>query len=66
MKDDAAYIRYIKDRLKKTREGLIEGIRQEVERRRRLGIPLYVDRDGVIQAVILPKNDAPQDDQKYS
>ncbi|MEK6674228.1 MAG: hypothetical protein AABZ47_01080 [Planctomycetota bacterium] len=38
--------------LARIREGLVEGIRQEVERRRRLGIPLYIDRDGQVVAVM--------------
>jgi hypothetical protein len=54
---------FIEDLLSKIREGLIEGVRQEVERRQRLGLPLYIARNGGVEAVLLgplPPTKTPQ------
>jgi len=46
---DKAFLDPLLDRIW---EGVIEGIRREVERCRRLGLPIYVERDGVIEAIL--------------
>jgi hypothetical protein len=45
--------------LARIREGLTEGIRREVERCRKLGIPLCVARNGKVEA-IMPEDSAPE------
>ncbi len=42
---------FIEELLSKIREGLVEGVRQEVERRQRLGLPLFIARNGGVEAV---------------
>jgi hypothetical protein len=37
--------------LTRIREGFVEGIRREVERCRRLGLPLYVARNGTVDVI---------------
>jgi len=39
---------FLKKRLEQIAEGLQEGIRREVERLRKLGLPIYVERHGKI------------------
>jgi hypothetical protein len=52
MRETSLKSQVVHDLLEKIREGMTVGIRQEVERRRRLGIPLYVERDGKVEAVM--------------
>jgi hypothetical protein len=46
---------FLLGRLKAIEEGFIEGISREVERRRRLGIPLYVAKGDGVEKIILDK-----------
>lgn len=43
---------FLEDLLNRIGEGLIEGVRQEMERRKRLGIPICIDRDGKVEIVM--------------
>lgn len=45
---------FLKKRLEQIAEGLKEGIRREVERLRKLGLPIYVEQNGKI--IDLQKN----------
>ena len=45
---------FLKKRLEQIAEGLKEGIRREVERLKRLGLPIYVEQHGKI--IDLQKN----------
>lgn len=57
---------FLDELLSKIREGLVEGVRQEVERRRRLGLPLYIARNGGVEAIMLdrePPAKNPQEDE---
>lgn len=48
-------------RLAQIREGLVRGIREEIERRRRLGIPLYVaDDEGNVHLIMADGQPAPE------
>ena len=39
---------FLKQRLEAISHGLLEGIRREVARRRRLGLPIYVAENGTV------------------
>lgn len=45
--------------LARIREGFIEGIRREVERCTRLGLPLYIARNGTVETFIPPEPPRP-------
>jgi hypothetical protein len=49
---------YLEDVLRRIREGVVEGICQEVERRIRLGLPLVVANDGDVEFICLDSADA--------
>jgi hypothetical protein len=51
---------FLDELLSKIREGLVEGVRQEVERRRRLGLPLYIARNGGVEAIMLDREPPPK------
>jgi hypothetical protein len=52
MQNAAVDPNFFDELLSRIREGLVEGVRQEVERRCRLGIPLYISRNGGVEAVM--------------
>jgi len=43
---------FLESLLTRIGEGLVEDVRQEMDRRRRLGIPIYVARNGKIEAIM--------------
>lgn len=43
----------VEELLTRIRDGLVEAIQKEVDRRRRLGVPLYVEQNGGVAAIVL-------------
>ena len=48
MERSEAETEFLRQRLKAISHGLTEGIRREVARRRRLGLPIYVAENGTV------------------
>lgn len=43
---------YLEEMQAKLRQGLPEGVRREIERRKRVGIPYYIARNGAVEVVM--------------
>ena len=59
MRNDAREATFLRQRRRQIREGLAEGVRREVERCRRLGLPLYVSRGNGVEVI---RTDTPDDE----